>query len=155
MHHSTKAQSSSERGRSPRLTRVTRQCSTVASGSQNRVQLAAMPSSSRAEGLVRPVAEVEEAPRAVLGELLLPAGERRELRVVDPREAAAGLAHREADARGGDQVDPRPRRARLGDVEFAAVFGEVAVRSGERRGHRFELSNHDVLTARRLRLRAR
>ncbi len=73
------------------------------------------------------VPEVEEAPRAVLGEVLLPAHEHAELRVVDPREAAAGLRHREADARVGDDVGPRPRRARVGDDVLAAIGGEMAV----------------------------
>ena len=113
-----------------------RQSSTVASASTNSVQLARQPvvlglevgvaeAVAAGEAVVgrpagrrreRPdvagvaVAQIEEAAGAVLGEVLLPAHDHRELRVVDPGEAAAGLGDGEADARVGDDVDPGARR---------------------------------------------
>ncbi len=73
------------------------------------------------------VGEVEELARAVLGEVLHPAGDHRELRVVDEGEAAAGLADGEAEALVGDDVRPRAGRPGVGDDVLAPVGGEVAV----------------------------
>ena len=81
-------------------------------------------------GLV--VAQVEELPRAVLGELLAPVGDRAELGVVDPAEAGAGLAHGEPHARVGDDVGPRTRRLRIEDDVLARGEIETAVAVGGR-----------------------
>ncbi len=75
------------------------------------------------------VARVEEF--AAIGPARSPAAsavDDGELRVVDPGEAAAGLAHGEPDPRVRDDVDPRPRRPRIGDDVLAPVVCESARR---------------------------
>ncbi len=73
------------------------------------------------------VPEIEETAGAVFGKILLPAHEHRQLGVVDPGEAAAGLRNGEADARVGNDIDPGPRRPGIGDHVLGAVVRKVTV----------------------------